>query len=402
MRRNVLICLLALGLTGGIPVLVAGDDGAGPADIAPESSTVALGQLVLRDDFADGQKGSMWRVYNEDPNTSAIVETNGRLEFRSIAASSGRFAGYVANAWRIDPRADFAIRVNAHYDLKTMAGGWITLGITPNAETLRACGVEIGLGCVNLLPVYSYERLDGIDEWERVSRVAADTVFYISYTAKDDTLYISNRGYGAENAWMSFPGLVQGEWEGEPLFVYVGGRAEGLGVDAGRAYFDNFLVENGVVIEAALRGVYRFWSPKTNSHFYTMNEWEKEDLLINCPATWIYEGVVFYAYPDATDPAAKPVYRFWSDKHGKHFYTISEAEKKTLMDEKTSAWAYEGIAFYAFPKGKQPPWTQPVYRFWCSRNNAHFYTIDEAEKNAVLQNYGDVWQYEGIAWYGCP
>ncbi len=403
MRRNALICVLALGLAYITPTFLNCHSGTAKGDISGQSSTIALGQLLLRDNFDDNQRGSMWRLYNEDPNTCGVVETNGRLEFRSTATSANAFAGYIANTWRLDPKEDFAFRVDAHYDLQTLAGGWINVGIAPSAETPRIRSIELGIGCSGLLPFYWY---DHIDEWPiqsaRGSRVRNDVVLYVSYTTEDDTLYISDSGYGPEAAWMSFPDVLQGLWAGEPVFVYLGGRSEGLEVGAGQAYLDNLLVEQGLVVQASLQEVYRFWSPLIGGHFYTMNELEKELVLLDFSHVWVYEGVAYYAYPDNSDSACRPVYRFWSDSLSRHFYTISESEKSALFNQNPAVWSYEGVAFYAYPAGSQPDWTLPVYRFCDKSTSAYFYTMDEAEKTRVLNQYGEVFTYEGIVWYASP
>jgi len=42
-----------------------------------------------------------------------------------------------------------------------------------------------------------------------------------------------------------------------------------------------------------------------------------------------------------------------------------------------------------------------VYRFWSDALSGHFYTIDEAERDKLINQYSHVWTYEGIAWYAC-
>lgn len=403
MRRNVLTCVLVLGLTFGVSTSLDGFGGTVQADISAESSTLALGQLVLRDDFNDNEKGPLWRLYNENPYTCGIFEANGRLEYRSIKTVANEFAGYISNAWRLDPTEDFSLRVDAYYDLVTHASGWITLGITPSAEAPRLRCIEFGIGSTGMLPVRWYKEIEEWPlDWGRVSRSQNHTVLYISYTAEDDTLYLSYTGYGPDNAGTVFPGILQGRWGGKPVFVYLGGRADGLAINSGHAYLDNLLVETGTIVQAALRGVYRFWSPLHESHFYTMSQREKERLLVEYPDIWIYEGARYHAYPDNSDPATRPVHRFWSAKLSRHFYTISESEKQVLIKEYDATWTYEGVAFYAYPEGKQPPWTRPVHRFWSAAKSAHFYSIDEVEIDHVLNTYGDIWTYEGIVWYANP
>ena len=57
------------------------------------------------------------------------------------------------------------------------------------------------------------------------------------------------------------------------------------------------------------------------------------------------------------------------------------------------------MAFYAYPEGQQPAGTIPVYRFWSNTLGGHFYTIDEAEKDRLTKESPQVWSYEGVAWY---
>jgi hypothetical protein len=147
--------------------------------------------------------------------------------------------------------------------------------------------------------------------------------------------------------------------------------------------------------------VYRFWSPITSSHFYTINEEEAQGLMTNYAWAWTYEGIAYYTMADDSDPGAMPVYRFWSPLLGGHFFTMNEAEKDYILATYPSeTWTYEGIAFYAFAVGDAPADTQPVYRFWSPLVGHHFYTMNEAEKDYILATYStNVWTYEGVAWY---
>jgi hypothetical protein len=99
------------------------------------------------------------------------------------------------------------------------------------------------------------------------------------------------------------------------------------------------------------------------------------------------------------DPDLAPVYRFWSDKLGGHFYTIDEAEKARLIKEFSHVWTFEGVAFYAFPPDRAPVGSKPVYRFWSESKSRHFYSISESEKQKLVDEYAKVWTFEGIAWY---
>jgi hypothetical protein len=145
--------------------------------------------------------------------------------------------------------------------------------------------------------------------------------------------------------------------------------------------------------------VYRFWSPVSFRHFYTINQSEKETLERDYSSFWTYEGVVYETPAHADHPGLLPVHRFWSPTLGGHFYTINDGEKDNLIQNYPDVWTYEGPVFYAWPDGSQPPGSLAVHRFWSAQVGGHFYTASEAEKNNLIQQYPDVWTYEGVAWH---
>ncbi|MCL5281068.1 MAG: hypothetical protein M1376_14305 [Planctomycetes bacterium] len=158
-------------------------------------------------------------------------------------------------------------------------------------------------------------------------------------------------------------------------------------------------IDMGAYESSALVPVYRFWSPVTGKHFYTISEAEKDKLINQYASVWTFEGPAYYAYLRASDPNLLPVYRFWSQKLSSHFYTMNEAEKDKLIRQYPDIWAFEGAKFYAYPEGKQPAGTRAVYRFWSETLGGHFYTIREAEKDKLINQYADTWAFEGVAWY---
>jgi hypothetical protein len=95
------------------------------------------------------------------------------------------------------------------------------------------------------------------------------------------------------------------------------------------------------------------------------------------------------------------VYRFWSPVVNRHFYTIDEAEKNKLIDEYSHVWIFEGPAFHAWAT-KYFPSLAPVHRFWSDLSSSHFYTIGEAEKDFLIANYPHFWTYEGVAFHAYP
>jgi hypothetical protein len=170
-----------------------------------------------------------------------------------------------------------------------------------------------------------------------------------------------------------------------------------------------FTMDNGedgaellILTRAVVSPIYRFWSPLHSRHFYTISTAEKNAAQATYPpSVWTYEGQAYYGFPRSGELGLAPVYRFWSPLNSAHFYTISADERDSVIATyPESTWTYEGTAFYAYPKDDQPVDASPIYRFWSPLHSTHFYTISEAEKDAVIATYpSSVWAYEGIAWY---
>jgi hypothetical protein len=122
----------------------------------------------------------------------------------------------------------------------------------------------------------------------------------------------------------------------------------------------------------------------------------------------VRQGLAADLYLEASGSAV-PVYHFTSISPPdgaagpkQHFCTISEQEKYKLIDNQSKAWKYEGIAFFAYAEGRQPPGARPVYRFWSQSLNRYFFTMDEAQKQMLIDKLAQTWKYEGLAWYAPP
>jgi len=156
-------------------------------------------------------------------------------------------------------------------------------------------------------------------------------------------------------------------------------------------------VNMGAYETPSLMPVYRFWSPITGKHFYTASQAEKDALVSG--AAWLLECVAYDTYVRPSEQGLLPVYRFWSNSIAAHFWTIDDVERDFLINNYPDVWTYEGVVFYAYPKGQQPPGAKGVYRFWSPKLNAHFYTIRDLERDKLLADYADTWVYEDIAWF---
>ncbi len=148
--------------------------------------------------------------------------------------------------------------------------------------------------------------------------------------------------------------------------------------------------------QSQLSAVFRFWSRRTGKHLYTIDKQEREDLCTKGARAWAYEEACFYAFAEQT-PGTCPIYRLWSQRLNTHFYTADEAEKDKVLREQADTWTYQDIAFYAY-REKSAEDLAPVYRLSSANHDRYLYTISAREKNKVLDGRGG-WDDEGVAWY---
>lgn len=95
--------------------------------------------------------------------------------------------------------------------------------------------------------------------------------------------------------------------------------------------------------------VYRLYNSRAGSHFYSASLSEIASIQQTMGSWFTVEGIAFYALAGPVD-GALPVYRFYSPGTASHFFTISEAEKRQIIATiPSSQLRYEGIAWYAFP-----------------------------------------------------
>jgi hypothetical protein len=136
-----------------------------------------------------------------------------------------------------------------------------------------------------------------------------------------------------------------------------------------------------IVQNATNSPVHRFYNTKTTEHFYTIYDEEKQNVLNHPEWGYSYEGIGFYAF---TSPLANtiPVYRFRRPANNNHVYTVSEAERQNIINHPEWGYSYEGIGFYTYPN--QVDNSVPVYRFYNPDSTRHFYTLSEIEKSTLI------------------
>ena len=148
--------------------------------------------------------------------------------------------------------------------------------------------------------------------------------------------------------------------------------------------------------------VYRFFRPDVGVHFYTASEAER-DSIINNLAQYSYEGESYLAASETADPltGARPVYRFFNNSTGAHLYTMSEAERDSISGSLPN-YTYEGVAYYGYESDR--PGATPLYRFYNPVIDAHFYTPSALERDSILATLPDyrLESGDGIAFYVEP
>ena len=129
--------------------------------------------------------------------------------------------------------------------------------------------------------------------------------------------------------------------------------------------------------------VYRFFIPQQGVHFYTPSEVERDSIIENLP-NYEFESASYVGVPEDEDllTGAKPVYRFFNQDTGVHLYTVAEAERDAVLE--LPNYTYEGITYYGYET--QQEGTVPLYRFYNTVADAHFYTPSQAERDSILEN----------------
>ncbi len=96
-------------------------------------------------------------------------------------------------------------------------------------------------------------------------------------------------------------------------------------------------------------------------------------------------------FPNPVLPQGQqPVFRFYNEQTGEHFYSVNQVTRKILAEQ--TNWKAEGYPF-AVPTSS----SMPIYRLKNPNNLDHHYTTDKNEY-LTLQNMG--WIGQGIAMYG--
>ncbi len=156
--------------------------------------------------------------------------------------------------------------------------------------------------------------------------------------------------------------------------------------------------------------VYRFYQYNKGFHFYTADDNERQNVLDRSQSgelQYNYENEAYSVLTSDRDSltgqiieAAQPIYRFFNRQTGAHLYTMDENEKNYIVDNLKN-YSDEGIAYYAFDSQPENIDTVPLYRMLNTQSGAHLFTTSLNEFNtiqATLPNF-QVEGNEGVAFY---
>lgn len=134
------------------------------------------------------------------------------------------------------------------------------------------------------------------------------------------------------------------------------------------------------------------------AYFFTIYDTERASALAANP-TWKLEGAAFVTSA-AAGAGLSPVYRFRNLSNGSHLYTIYDSERADIVANYAASFVYEGIAWYA--QQTTGAGLTPLYRFRNKTNGTYLFSAYESEKDAIVANYAAVFELEGVAFYVRP
>ncbi len=194
-----------------------------------------------------------------------------------------------------------------------------------------------------------------------------------------------------------------GYWtiDGESVFMTYGGTASfysytphfsgnRLFVNTFENWFGPAVVVKCTSSDTAGSKVYRLFSTKYGRHFYTAMECEA--YYMDATTSYRIEGIPFYQAPADGDDRT-PVYRLKKRDSSLRYWTSSARERDNLVNH---GYVLEGTAFIEYKKTSTSV-KSPVYRLYNSKTGGHLWTTSANERDNV--NSQPSWKYEGVAFY---
>jgi len=140
--------------------------------------------------------------------------------------------------------------------------------------------------------------------------------------------------------------------------------------------------------------VQRFYNMRNGTHFYTADPDEAARVAATLSHIYSYDGPAYRV--NTSNPSnMRRLYRFYNLANGSHFYTVDESERDYVLTM-PELYSYDGPAYSV----STFRWfSAPVFRFYNRRSGTHFYTADFTERNRIVATLADIYAYEGVGYY---
>lgn len=140
--------------------------------------------------------------------------------------------------------------------------------------------------------------------------------------------------------------------------------------------------------------VYRFYSAKGERNYYTTSAQERNEIIAKWPNVWTYAGVPFGAYTTQVEGTV-PLYRLYSDWLDTSVFTTSAAQRDEIIKRWPTVWRSIGVAFYVYPMEATNSGIWPVAHYYSARHEEHVYVAGWAERDAIDKRWAHVWRFVG-------
>ena len=172
-----------------------------------------------------------------------------------------------------------------------------------------------------------------------------------------------------------YTAVITGQGEAETDYKLTITKTEDIGTDTEQDDSEPILSQGDTV--------YRFLETEARTQFYTTSEVERDSIIENLD-NYEYEGESFVGAPNPEDndiTGIVSVYRFFNTSTGVHLYTSSAVEQD-FVRENLSNYVSEGISYYGYESQIED--SIGLYRFYNSDLDAHFYTPSLTERDEFL------------------
>ena len=141
--------------------------------------------------------------------------------------------------------------------------------------------------------------------------------------------------------------------------------------------------------------IYRLYNKFSGNHLFTSNLNEIDVLTGSSPdSMFINEGIAYQVGPNPdTD-----LHRFYHPISNRHFYSATIYERDLLINDPSAQYIYEGVAFKVFTTNNSSSSRISVRRFYDPSQNIHLYSASALEQSIWEQKYPH-WINEGAAWF---